>query len=86
MNDNKIKSILKKAKKDSSDISSYDSDDEILTRIQNLSFQEYYNTNIITSGSDSNYNNSDSDTDKIIIVEDINDIGLTEVSLSYKEN
>ena len=31
-------------------------------------------------------NNSDSDTDKIIIVEDINDIGLTEVSLSYKEN
>ena len=28
MNDNKIKSIMKKAKKDSSDISSYDSDDE----------------------------------------------------------
>ena len=28
----------------------------------------------------------DSDTDKIIIVEDINDIGLTEVSLTYKEN
>ena len=38
MNDNKIKSILKKAKKDSSDISSYDSDDE--KKINNLTTED----------------------------------------------
>ena len=59
---------------------------DIQNKSQESILLDYIAIHMMEEFSDDNNSDSDTDTDKIIIVEDINDIGLTEDSLLYKEN